>query len=397
MSAPKSVALAALTQAALALPGIAGAAEGSTVQTDYLYSHYDEAKLSAGRSASGESQSRYQIDSHLFRVSTALDDNNLGLDLTYETLSGASPWFILPDANGKPVQVMSGASIKEQRIDLQGSWNRPLDVLLEGLDASATLGYSTEDDYRSLSGGAELGFTPATGALTYTGGFSYSSDELDPTRGASSPNVIDHASKRTLSLYGGVAWVLTPDTVVQGSLSYLNHDGYLSDPYKLAYLADTAGTTADERPGGRIAWAFTTRLRQYVASLNGALHLDYRWYHDDWKIESHTVDLAWYQTLPGDWQLTPSLRWYSQSQAFFYAPYYGSERSDGFASSDYRLSPFGALSGRLAVSKRFGGWLLGAGVEHYEAKASYALGEVELENPGLVKFTSVDLRASWRF
>ena len=108
MSAPKSAALLALTQAALALPGIATAAEGGTLQTDYLYSRYDEAKLSAGRSASGESESRYRIDSHLFRVSTALDDNNLGLDLTYETLSGASPWFVLPDANGRPVQVMSG-------------------------------------------------------------------------------------------------------------------------------------------------------------------------------------------------------------------------------------------------------------------------------------------------
>ncbi|MDP3858665.1 MAG: DUF3570 domain-containing protein [Stagnimonas sp.] len=396
MANKTSAALAALTQAALAIPGIA-AADGATVQTDYLYSHYDEAKLAAGHSASGESESRYQIDSHLFRLSTALDDNNLGLDLTYETLSGASPWFILPDANGKPVQVMSGASIKEQRIDVQGSWNRPLSSLLDGLDASATLGYSSEDDYRALSGGAELGYTPATGALTYTGGFSYSSDEIEPTRGASSPNVIASADKRTLSLYGGVAWVLGPDTVLQGSLSYLNNDGYLSDPYKLAYLTDSAGTTADERPDGRIAWALTGRLRQFVPQLDGALHLDYRWYHDDWKIESHTVDLAWYQTLPGDWQLTPSLRWYSQSQAFFYAPYYGSERNDGFASSDYRLSPFGALSGRLALSKRFGGWLLGAGVEHYQAKASYALGEVELENPGLVKFTSFDIRASWRF
>lgn len=396
MAAPKSAALLALTQAALALPGFA-AADDNPTQLDYLYSRYDEAKLPASHSASGRSSERFSIDSHVFRAASALGDNNLGVDLSYETLSGASPWFIVPGANGKPVQVMSGASIREERKAVQASANRSLSALLTGLDGTVTAGFSQENDYRAISGGGELGWTPTGSALSVVGGVSYSGDTLHPTRGASSPDVIDRASRRTLGLYGGLSWVLTPDTVVQGSLSYLNNDGYLSDPYKLAYLAGPATTTHDERPDGRIGWALTGRLRQYVPAMQGALHVDYRWYHDDWQIESHTVDMAWYQNLPGDWQLTPSLRWYSQSQAFFYAPYYVNERADGFASSDYRLSPFGALSGRLAVSKHWGGWQLGAGVEHYQAKGSYAVGNVRQENPALVRYTSFDLRLSWHF
>ena len=46
-------------------------------------------------------------------------------------------------------------------------------------------------------------------------------------------------------------------------------------------------------------------------------------------------------------RLIPSLRYYTQSQADFYAPYYISERSDGYYSSDYRLSPYGALAWRV--------------------------------------------------
>ena len=36
----------------------------------------------------------------------------------------------------------------------------------------------------------------------------------------------------------------------------------------------------------------------YVQPLDAALHADYRFFHDDWGIDAHTLKLSWYQPLP---------------------------------------------------------------------------------------------------
>ncbi|HUP91991.1 MAG TPA: DUF3570 domain-containing protein [Solimonas sp.] len=390
MAATKtSAALAALSQAALTLPAFAA----PEVQTDYLYSNYHEQDIPAGQSARGRDETRYDIQSHLFRVIAPFDEQSLGLNLTYESMSGASPWFVTPATDGRPVQVMSGPSIEEKRIDAQATWSMPLGVTLTGF----TLGYSTEDDYRALNGGLEVQLDNEDRTLTWTGGLGYSADQLRPTVGPSSPNVIREADKDTLTAYGGAALVLDPATVVQASVGYARNDGYLSDPYKLAWIESQSNTVPDRRPDGRQAWTVSAKLRHHLAAPNAALHLDYRYYHDDWDVDAHTMDLAWHQVLAGSWRVTPALRWYSQSRAFFYAPYYGSMPADGYVSSDYRLSPYGAVSARLDVVKSLQRWALGAGAEYYVADADYALKSVNLESPGLVEYLSLQLRLSYRF
>ena len=81
--------LSALTAAALALPGVSRA----EVQTDYFYSHYQEGDLAADRSASGKSQERYHVDTQMFRLAGTpfAAEQVAQLDVTYETMSGASP------------------------------------------------------------------------------------------------------------------------------------------------------------------------------------------------------------------------------------------------------------------------------------------------------------------
>lgn len=396
MSQPKTKArasLSALTAAAMALPGIAKA----EVQTEYLFSHYQENNLPADRSASGQSVDRYKVDSQLFRLAGTpiTDDQVAQLDITYETMSGASPWWVQPDANGKPVQVMSGASIRDHRIATDLSYGIPL----AGLDWGLRGGYSRERDYTSLHGGVETQFTPEDKMYTLSGGVGYSSDKLDPTDGGSAtyPTRISHATKKTITGYGGVSWIIDARTTAQVSVSVTRDSGFLSDPYKEAYVVAISSPVADSRPDRRLTWAATGKLRHYFPSLGAALRADARYYHGDWSIESHTVDLAWDQTIGESWRVTPGVRWYSQSQAFFYQPYYADFRGDGFASSDYRLSPYGAISGRVDVRKLWGKLEVGGGVEYYTASANYAIKNVGIQNPGLVEYWTANLRLSWRF
>ena len=383
----KSLALIALTQAAMALPSVASA-EG--VEVGYLFSEYREQDISGSRTATGRDESRYDIQSHLFKIVAPLEASSVNLDLTYETMSGASPWYVTPGTDGKPVQVMSGASIREERVDIQGKWSKPIKDVLVGL----TAGYSTEDDYEAVNGGIEFEIENESKTLTWSGGIGYSDDKLDPTEGGSTrfPTRITEADRQTWTLYGGAALVIDANTVVQGSLSYSDADGYLSDPYKLAWIQSFSNVVNDSRPDGRKSVAIGARLRHKVEAANAALHVDYRFHDDDWEMQSHTLEAAWYQRLGDSWTLTPTIRWYSQSQAFFYEPYYAAPRADGFASSDYRLSPFGALSGRIDVSKAIGAWNVAAGVEYYQADKRFALENVGTANPGLVEYTSLQIR-----
>src|SRR3546814_15824813 len=106
----KAKAWMAWTQAALALPGVARA----DVSVDYLFSDYEEADLPAAHAASGQSSERYSIQSHLLRVVAPVWQQKLGMTLTYETMSGASPWFVMPGPDGRPLQEIGRASCRER-------------------------------------------------------------------------------------------------------------------------------------------------------------------------------------------------------------------------------------------------------------------------------------------
>ncbi len=377
-----SPALLALTASALGLPGIAKAQAPEELQLDYRYSAYREDDIPGSRTVNGKRSERYEIDTHQFRVALPLDaEFELAAELTYESMSGASPWYVQPDSNGAPVQVMSGATIEESRTDLLLSATRKLD---KG-KGTASLGYSDENDYKAINLGAQGEWQLDDTVSTVTAGFGYSDDELEPTQGTT-PVSVSRASRDAVTVFGGYARVLDANTVIQTSLSFTEHDGFLSDPYKRAFFVNLANTLADSRPDGRRQWAWLTRLRRYFEGPDAALHLDYRFYDDDWDVTSHTVDAAWHQNFAGGWKVVPGLRWYSQSQTFFYEPFYAAPRSDGFASSDYRLSPYGALSLSLGVNREFNGWSLGLRYENYNSGDSYAVDDVDVENPGLVDF-----------
>ncbi|MES0874920.1 DUF3570 domain-containing protein [Sinimarinibacterium thermocellulolyticum] len=392
-TAPAKPSLSALTAAALALPGLAPA----QVETDLLYSRYQEADLPGERSSDGVDHPRYEIDTYLFRLAAPLGDQAVVANLTYETLSGASPWYVEPRQAGvddTPVQVMSGASIRENRADVQLTWALPLG----GIDWGVSLGYSTEDDYRATSGGIEFEYRPLGSAHSLSGGVGYSYDKIDPVRGARSLDVIEAADKDSLNAFLGVSWVLDARTVLQTAVSYGLHDGFLSDPYKRVYVVQGPTLIADSRPEERQQFTASARLRRYLAGVGAALHADYRYYRDDWQIEAHTVELSWHQALGEHWRVVPGLRWYSQSQAEFYAPYFQTPRSDGLASSDYRLSPYGALTARLDLRRALpGDWEIGIGGEWYEASADYAVSSVAVESPGLVEYLIFNFRLGTRF
>lgn len=393
-AAKKSQRLLALTSAALALPGLASKAQAAVpppMQADYRFSYYSEDDLPQSKNAGSDGE-RYAIKTQQIHFQQPFaGEYGIDVQLLHETMSGASPWYITPGANG-PVQVMSGATIEETRNDVSVALSR----YLQDMRFGATLGFSDENDYRSLHVAVD-GEWEQTAQRSWSAGLGYSSDKLEPTDAGSTrfPNRIAKADKDSLTVFAGVTQVLDPLTTLSGSVTYTRLDGFLSDPYKRVFVANNLAN--DSRPDGKQEWVGLLRLRRHFPAIRGTLHVDYRYYHNDWEIDAHTLDAAWYQHLGDHWMLIPGLRYYSQSQAFFYHVYYNTPRSDGFASSDYRLSPYGAISYRIRLGRDLGNWRVHLGYERYNSDADLAIKKVSVENPGLVDFDVISVGFSYRF
>ena len=126
------------------------------------------------------------------------------------------------------------------------------------------------------------------------------------------------------------------------------------------------------------------------------MHADYRYAQDSWGVHSHTVEVAWYQSLGQDWKLVPGVRWYSQDAARFHA-FFSDSDPGRYYSGDYRLGDYGALSASLDLRKRFGRVEFVAAVSRYHSSADYALGGSNGDDPGLVSFTQASLGIDLRF
>lgn len=276
-------------------------------------------------------------------------------------------------------------------------------------------GQSNEPDFNSNFGSVNFSQEFNNKLTTVSAGYSYTHNDVTRSSGGHSdhhsqdpghnpaiyPELDESSESNGFNL--GLSQVLNKNALLQLSANYTRQSGYLSNPYKYVYVrgevtaeeyyemfnspetVNWSGITNLEivgidlfrevRPNLRNQFSFSTRLNQYIPAVDAALHMDYRYFRDDWGIDSHTMEMKWLQKLPFGLTVTPSLRYYSQSQADFFAPYFLAPRADGMYSSDFRLSGYGALSGGVTVAKQFNrGIKLELGMEYYTHQGNLKLG-----------------------
>ena len=379
MAATKPAALAALTAAALALPGMAPEARAEAppraVSVDSNFSRYEE---NAGR---------MRVDIYQSVMTVPLGDKfSITANGVKDVVTGASPVAVGHGRNGygprsEPLSlVMSSASIFDVRDEVDIGVNYFLnDTTTLGVNA----GRSSENDYTSdffnINGRVELNDKKTTLAV----GYGYNSDKVweivdNFGQKEKAPGVggVKHTNQGML----GVTQVLDKDSLAQLNLTYTHSDGYLSDPYKYSLVYNYSNPyfpdyVRDSRPGHRDQFAVLLRyVRNFSLLNNAALHADYRFYSDSWGIDAHTFELTWIQPVAYHIELRPRLRYYAQGSADFYQPTYDGPTADGNYSSDYRMAGFGALSGGVQLSAEIIGHLrLAGGVDFYQRRQDYGI------------------------
>jgi hypothetical protein len=365
----KTSILSRLSCVALTLPGIAIESQAARldeeIHTDFQIGHY------------AESDDRMSVDIYEASLSTPIGERmTFNLGYIRDVVSGASPIFNLKDANNNPKQILSSASIREERnvVDAGAKY------YFDNYDISLSAGLSDENDYLSkyMKSGVSWDFNNKM--TTLFSSFSLAWNKIDPT----DKDFSDTSKSQELSM--GLTQILTEKSLFSSNLSYSNKQGYLSDPYKYVFFS-SSGIRSDKRPENRGQWAW---LNRYIQSFNqfndAALHLDYRYYHDNWDIDAHTFEASWHQPLSNSWELVPRVRYYTQKSADFYKPYFNSIKDQNYYSSDYRLADFGAVSFGLHLTKELyrtsstSKFNFKAGVDYYSRKASYKLGSGDNDN-----------------
>ena len=284
-------------------------------------------------------------------------------------------------------QVISQPVISDERYALDIQMNYAMKDFLVGIGG----GFSTERDYSSNFGNLSVQYEFNNNLTTVSTGFNYSADKVEPV----GRNFKKDRNSQQLLL--GASHVFTKNLVFQSTLTYNRQSGYLNDPYKRVFFVD-GGILDENRPGRRNMWSILNRFTHFIPFADASVHLDYRFFSDNWGINSHTFELSWFQPLGDGWAVRPRVRYYSQTQADFYQPFFIDTAGATNFSSDYRLAEFGAISGGISLSKIFYGRLkLQAGVEYYSRQADLSLSSDADDSFADYDFTLVNASISYRF
>lgn len=370
----KNKTLLALTSSALLLPAyqsVRAEAPPEFTELGVRYSKYEEDDTK-GRDTIGGSSERYEIDVAQFHLlAPVADDWSIALDVQWEDMSGASPWFVGQSGDGENKVVMSGASIEDTRIGVSVTTRYFYDRGSVGLNYTR----SDENDYESDGLALDGSLNSADGLTTYSAALSGSNDDIEPTQGAVPTNTL-RDSKNIRSAWVGVSRIVSRRGVVRFGLGYTYREGFLTDPYKLK----------DLRPDERKELSFTSGYRHFFSAANAALHADYRYFDDDWGVRSHTFDAAWHQNLGVRTQLIPFARYYTQDRADFFDN--NVDFTTRYYADDYRLSAFGAVTVGMRLRHDVGDWSLSLAGERYKTAQNWGVYSGE-ESPALVNY--------WRF
>jgi hypothetical protein len=312
-------------------------------------------------------------------------DDFTQFELVYDSLTGASPNGANASSqvqNFNSYSVLPGytpldPSFNDKRTAVNINWMQPID---HSSRYQAGMSYSTETDYNSVGGSYSYleDFNNKRTTLTLGGAYTY--DAVNPHGGFHDPFTSIYAVtavepvqtttsasggnssgeglfpgkiKQTFEGLFGVTQVLNRLTLLNLNYSISQVSGYLTDPYKIISVIDSGGFPVDylweNRPDSRLK---QTIKGTYVTAIGAdSLHLDYRYYWDDWGITADTYDVEYHMAVTSRLYFEPHVRHSQQNQAdFFHISLTQGQALPTNASADYRLADmttktYGAMFG----------------------------------------------------
>jgi len=358
-----------------------------TTEIDFLSSYYTQDGDNAAVSGGTGTEELTDVTA-TFVVSIPLnEDDILTIDAGVSAYTSASSSNINPfdDGTASPFQASSGASSGDVWSNLTASYSHSSDDRNDIW--SAKLSVSTEYDYFSLGFGGS--YTKLFNEKNTE--FSINANVYLDTWNAIYPielrpfgengNGINNSlftqntiignqnysplftefkdeSRNSYSVGFGLSQILHKN--VQGSLSLdlVKQDGLLSTPFQRVYFSDVADSfiedfqladAIEQLPDSRFKVAIGGRLNWYLSE-SLTVRTFYRYYFDDWGINSHTASIEIPFKISDKFTLYPSYRFYNQTAADYFYPYETALSSYEFYTSDYDLSKYSSNQFGFGIS-----------------------------------------------
>ena len=271
--------------------------------------------------------------------------HTFNLEVGYDHYTSASSDKIDP-------RNISSASHVDSRLYPSVNWS--MENQKKGSTVGAGISFSNEFDYSSL--GANVMFAQKT--KNRNGEFTAKAAvfldkvslilpiELQPGY----PDVSGEDGERSKSDYGSSA-----RNSYSGTLSYsqivnqrlqleflmdvIYQTGYLGLPFHRVFFKNSNSTHVENLPDTRMKIPLGFRANYFLGD-KFIIRTYYRYYHDDWGLSAHTINIETPYKITPFFSITPFFRYNTQSAIDYFAPYQAHTAADQYYSSNYDLSKF---------------------------------------------------------
>lgn len=358
-----------------------------------------------------EGDDRVKVLDQSLSIETDIDeDNELSINAGYDAISGASPTYTSQtpiytslDAAQRLAKVKNAQSLSSNLLlgyDINSQYAvKKVELEDNRTSASASwlhrdtqrnewrggVAYSKEEDYISQTiNFSHLNWQDERKNRSYVGAGAVTLNETTSFK----TGYQGKAKKTNIVLNGqlSINQVMSKNAYVNASLYANFSKGYLDNHYQTVLrIIDVNGDNnftpnelflaAETRPNKRIGGGFSVL---YAQRWNNYLQqkLRYRFYADDWRLSSHTLDAGITLSLSEHISILLDYRFYQQNAAKFYKDakknlsYFNAQQ---FASNDERLGQFTANDIELGLQfKLYQNWYLNASASKYKQSNGFS-------------------------
>jgi hypothetical protein len=325
-------------------------------EVDFLVSYYNQDGENAAVSGGFGTEKLTDFTPTIVVAIPLNDDDVLTIDAGVSAYTSASSSNVDPfdsDSPADPFVASSGASASDLWAGGNFGYSHSSDDRNDIV--SAKISVSSEYDYFSLGFGG-----------SYTKLFNEKNTELSvhanvyidtwkllyPIELRESSNFIDldKKNRNSYSLGFGFSQILSQNLQGMLSLDIVQQQGLLSTPFQRVYFNDMPdrfrenfqlADDIERLPNTRFKTAVGGRLNYFINEMF-VLRTYYRYYFDDWGINSHTASIEISIKITDKFTLYPNYRFYNQTAADYFYPYETALSTYEFYTSDYDLSEFSA-------------------------------------------------------
>jgi Protein of unknown function (DUF3570) len=357
-----------------------------STEVDFLASYYKQDGLHSAVSGGIGSEKLTDIASNIIVAIPMNDDDILTVDAGISAYTSASSSNINPFDSNKPNpwQASSGASAQDALASLVVNyshssddrnfiWNADVSVSSEydyfslGFGGGITKLFNNKNSEISLKGNAYLDTWQPIYPIEFRDNLPTVYDQSGAVSNLYNPNFVSWTSKARNSFSVSLSYsqVINKKSHFSVFFDVLQQQGQLSSPYHRMYFADKdnfyvgdpqfipnyqsetnkgayqLADAIEKLPDTRFKLPFGLRYN-YYANETVSFRTYYRFYTDNWDVQSHTASLEIPVKLSSKFTVFPMYRYYTQTKSKYFAPYETHLSTEKFFTSDFDLSDFDA-------------------------------------------------------